>query len=107
MIRVQRETSIFEKVQDRRKIRLPLSRIPDMELSLTSMILVLGCSILLINPLRQRSVERLKTLEPPLDLIPGERIITYNPRPLLIIISGSNTVNTKVNRTGTTESFTT
>jgi hypothetical protein len=52
VVRVQWKSCILKEIKNGRKILLPLTRIPNMKLSLTSMILTLGRSILLVNTLR-------------------------------------------------------
>jgi hypothetical protein len=106
VIRIQWKTSLFKQIQHGREILLPLASIPNMKLPLRTMVLRFRRSVLLINALRKISMESLQALIPIMDLIPAIRIIFYNARPLFIIISRTNTINTKVDSTRTTKSLT-
>ncbi|KAI6762114.1 hypothetical protein HG531_002667 [Fusarium graminearum] len=76
-----------------------------MKLSLTSMILTLGRSVLLVDTLRQSTVKVLKTLVSLLDLIPGVSIIANDTRPLFVVVPRTNAVDAKVDGAGTTETL--
>lgn len=96
VVRVERETSLLKEIQHRREVLLPLAGVANVQRTRAAVVFGLGGGILGVDASREVTVERLECLEARLDLIPTVRVVTDDTRPLLVVITGTDRVDAKV-----------
>jgi hypothetical protein len=97
MIRVDLMTCLSERLHHGWDISLPFRCKPDLKRSRGAMAGQVWCRVLSAVHLGWDSiVESLQILESPPHLLPAEVVVAHDPRPFLEVITGTNTVATKV-----------
>lgn len=98
MIQISLQSSLLESIQDQREISIPLFSIPDLETTLITVISILMAAIPLVLWTFNCTSEGLQVLKPRLHILPRERLITNDRCPFIVIILGTNGVNTEIDR---------
>lgn len=102
---VQGKSSLLKGIKQWREVSFPLRGEPDMEGAGAAVVGGLGGSVFLVDTRRDVTVEGLQALKPGLDVLPPVVVVTHNPRPLLIVVSGADAVDAKVDGTGSANAF--
>lgn len=107
VIRVEREASLVEQIQHREQILLPLASISYVEAARVSVVVGLGRSIAGVNTLWDITVEGLETLVTRLNSVPAESIVADDTRPLVVVVTSTDGVDSKVDCARTSEALST
>ena len=97
MIRVDLMTCLSKRFHHGWDISLPFRSKPDLKRSRRSVVRQVWCRVLSAVNLGWNSiVESFQILESPPHLLPAEVVVAHDPRPFLEVITGTDTVATKV-----------